>query len=178
MKKNIKLFSALLLGGTLFLGACKNSDDTPAAPTVYYQGGDQMGRPAINTVFVTAPDKDAFNATIPSAMGAAFQSKFQTHLLALNSGYTTNALGLDATTLTTVLATDVLTVSTTGPTKFFTSTTDYLTGRGLADDVIDNELTLIFGGPTGGSNPGLTSDNVNANDKPLLPSFPYEAAPW
>ena len=175
MKKNIKLFSVLLIGGTIFLGACKKSDDTPV--TVYYQGGDQMGRPAINTVFVTAPDKDVFNATIPSAMGAAFQSKFQTHLMALNPGYTTNLLGLDAATFTGVLSTDVLTASTTGPTKFFTSTTDYLTGRGLADDVITNELTLIFAGPMGTPNQ-LSDDHVDANDKPFLTSFPYEAAPW
>jgi hypothetical protein len=103
----------------------------------------------------------------------------------LNPGYTTNALkdagGMNiftASLFTTVLATDVLNVSTTGATQFFTSPTVYLTGRGLSDDVIDNELTLIFGGPTGGSNPTLTSDNVNANDKAFLAAFPYMAAPF
>ena len=176
MKKNIKLLSALLIGGTLFLSAC-SKDDTPAA-TTYYQQADQFGRPAINTVFVGTADKDAFNVTTPSAMGAAFQSKFQTRLLGLNIGYTTNALTWDAATFTGALATDLLTVSTTGPTQFFTSTTDFLTGRGLADDVIDNELTLIFGGPSGGGNAGLISDHVDANDKPFLAAFPYEAAPW
>lgn len=174
MKKNIKLFSLLVIGGTLFLGACKK-DDTPA--TVYYQGGDQMGRPAINTVFVSAADKDVFNGTKPSAMGAAFQSKFQAQLLALNPGYTTNLLGLDAATFTGVLATDVLTASTTGVTTFYDGT-NVLTGRALNDDVIDVELTLIFGGPTGGSLPQLTSDHVGGNDKPFLTTFPYEAAPW
>ena len=175
--KNIKLFSAMLIGGSMFLGACSKSDDPAPAATVYYQGGDQMGRPAINTVFVTAPDKDVFNGTIPSAMGAAFQSKFQTHLLALNPGYTTNLLGLDAATFTGVLATDVLTASTTGVTTFYDGT-NVLTGRTLGDDVIDVELTLIFGGPTGALNPGLTSDHVNGNDKTFLAAFPYEAAPW
>jgi len=176
MKKNIKLFSALLIGSTLILTACSKNDD-PVAATTYYQGGDQMGRPAINTVFVTAADKDVFNATTPSAMGAAFQSKFQTQLMALNPGYTTNLLGLDAATFTGVLATDVLTASTTGVTTFYDGT-NVLTGRTLGDDVIDVELTLIFGGPTGGSNPQLTSDHVNGNDKPFLAAFPYEAAPW
>ncbi|HNF02515.1 MAG TPA: DUF4331 family protein, partial [Ferruginibacter sp.] len=109
---------------------------------------------------------------------AAFQAKFQARLLALNPAYTTNVLGLNATVFTSVLATDILNVSTTGPTKFFTSTTDYLTGRGLSDDVIDNELTLIFGGPTATSNPALTKDNVNANDKAFSASFPYLASPW
>jgi hypothetical protein len=52
-----------------------------------------------------------------------------------------------------------------------------LTGRALADDVIDVELLLLFGGPAGTSNPGLTKDNVNSNDKAFLSVFPYLATP-
>lgn len=178
--KSIKLL-AIVLGSSLVAASCKKSDDeivAPQAPTVYYQQQDQMGRPAINTVFNVAPgDKDAFNVTTPSGMNAAFQSKFQARLLALNPGYTTNALGLNASTFTGILATDVLTASTTGVTTFFDGT-NVLTGRTLPDDVIDVELLLIFGGPAGTSNPGLTSDHVNANDKPFLSSFPYLAAPF
>ena len=81
-------------------------------------------------------------------------------------GYTTNILGLDKNTFASVLVTDVLNASTTGVTSFYNGT-QVLTGRALADDVIDVELTLIFGGATGGSNPGLTSDHVNGNDKPF-----------
>jgi hypothetical protein len=139
---------------------------------------DQMARPAINTVFIASgAPKDAFNATVPSQMGAAYQGIFQSRLLALNPGYTTNALGLDAATFTGILATDVLGVSKTAPTTFFDGT-NVLTGRALADDVIDVELLLIFGGPTGGSNPGLTSDHVDANDKAFSNSFPYLASAW
>ena len=139
---------------------------------------DQMARPAINTVFIASgAPKDAFNGTIPSQMGAAYQSVFQTRLLALNAGYTTNALGQTAAQLTGLLATDVLNVKTTGTTTFFDGT-NVLTGRALADDVIDVELLLIFGGPAGASNPGLTSDHVNSNDKAFLPSFPYLASAW
>ncbi|HNU88939.1 MAG TPA: DUF4331 family protein [Ferruginibacter sp.] len=174
--KTIKLI-AIILGSTVIAASCKKSDDTPA-PTVYYQQQDQMGRPAINTVFnVSAADKDAFNVTTPGNQGAAFQAKFQARLLALNAGYTTNALGLSASAFTGVLATDVLTASTTGVTTFFDGT-NVLTGRKLDDDVIDVELLLIFGGPAGTSNPGLTKDNVNANDKPFLASFPYLASPF
>lgn len=174
--KTIKLI-AIVLSSTIIAASCKKSDDTPA-PTVYYQQQDQMGRPAINTVFnVSAADKDAFNVTTPGNQGAAFQAKFQARLLALNAGYTTNALGLNASAFTGVLATDVLTASTTGVTTFFDGT-NVLTGRKLDDDVIDVELLLIFGGPAGTSNPGLTKDNVNANDKPFLASFPYLAAPF
>ena len=178
MKTTIKLI-AIVLGSTLIATSCKKDDvvQTPA-PTVYYQQQDQMGRPAINTVFVTAAaDKDAFNTTTPATMNAAFQAKFQTRLLALNAGYTTNALGQTAAQFTGLLATDVLGASTTGVTTFFDGV-NVLTGRTLADDVINVELLLIFGGPTGASNPTLTNDNVNANDKPFLASFPYLAAPF
>lgn len=175
--KSTKIILVLLVASNLFMMSCKKSDNV-MAPTVYYEQQDQMGRPAINTVFVTAPgDKDLFNTSIPSAMGAAFQSKFQTRLMGLNAGYTTNALGQNAATFTGLLATDVLGVSSTGVTTFFDGT-NVLTGRALADDVIDVELLLIFGGPTGASNPGLTKDNVNANDKAFTTSFPYLAAAW
>lgn len=173
-----KIFNTTNLLGLILIvmaSSCKK-DETPVS-TTYYMSGDQMGRPAINTVFVTAADKDNFNATTPSAMGAAFQSKFKTQLLALNPGYTTNLLGLTADQFTGVLSTDVLNASTTGVTSFYNGT-QVLTGRALADDVIDVELTLIFGGPAGSSNPGLTSDHVNANDKAFLPSFPYLANAW
>jgi Domain of unknown function (DUF4331) len=78
--------------------------------------------------------------------------------------------------LSNLLVTDVLSASTTGVTTFFDGT-NVLTGRALPDDVIDVSLLLIFGGPAGTSNPGLTKDNVNANDKAFLTSFPYLASP-
>ncbi len=181
MKKHINIIksSAVVLAMIVAFSACKKDTATVNVfAGVTYQTEDQMGRPAINTVFnVSGTDKDAFNIALPSAMGAAFQSKFQARLLALNPGYTTNALGFSASAFTGVLATDVLTVSTTGTTTFFDGT-NVLTGRALADDVIDTELLLIFGGTAGASNPGLTSDKVAANDKAFSSSFPYLATPW
>ena len=177
---NIKL-TAIAVIITLTTFNC-SSDDAPTGPTgpnftgTYVQQ-DQMGRPAINTVFVSMGNKDSFNTTLPSAQGAAFQVSFQSKLLALNPGYTTNALGMDAATFTGALATDVLTVSLDGTTTFFDGT-NVLTGRALADDVIDTELLLIFGGPMGTDNSGLTSDNVSSNDKTFSNTFPYLASPW
>jgi hypothetical protein len=174
-----KRFFATLVIAISFVG-CSDDDSVPNNNVDFsgtYVQEDQMGRPAINTVFVGSGSKDAFNTTTPSAMGGAFQSAFQSRLLALNAGYTTNLLGLDATTFTSVLATDVLGVSTTGTTTFYDGT-NVLTGRRLADDVIDVELILIFGGPDATANPGLTSDHVNSNDKAFLTSFPYLASPW
>jgi Domain of unknown function (DUF4331) len=134
-----------------------------------------MARPAINTVFVGAARKNEFNSTKPTAMNAAFKADF---VAKLNSfGYTSNILGLNADAFASVLVTDVLNVKMSGTTSFYDGT-NVLTGRTLSDDVIDAELTLIFGGATGASNPGLISDHVNANDKAFVSTFPYEAAPF
>jgi hypothetical protein len=77
------------------------------------------------------------------------------------------------------LVTDVLNVKTNGTTTFYDgNAANTLSGRALADDVIDVELTLIFGGAAGTSNPGLTKDNVNGNDKAFLATFPYLASPF
>lgn len=173
----MKIFSigriVLIMAGVITFAACKKNNNHNVD---YYQQQDQMARPAINTVFNVPADKDAFNTTTPSDMAGAFGSKFKSRLLALNPGYTTDLLGLNADQLSGTLVTDVLNVSTTAPTTFYDGT-NVLTGRALADDVIDVELTLVFGGPSGTSNPGLTSDHVNSNDKPFLNSFPYLASP-
>jgi hypothetical protein len=165
-----------LLGIALAATSCDDSNADPSPNAAVYEQEDQMGRPAINTVFVTSGEKDLFNTTPPAQQAAMFATKFQDKLLALNSGYTTNLLGLDASTFSNVLANDVLTVSLTDPTTFYDGT-NVLTGRRLDDNVITVELILIFGGPDAMANPGLTDDHVDANDKPFSDAFPYLATP-
>ena len=168
--------SVLLTLGVI--GCSKNNNHNPSpTPTIYYDQADQVGRPAINTVFIPASGKDSFNTTSPSQMPSIFTNDMKTSLMSLNPGYTTNLLGLTADQFISVLSTDVLNASTTGVTSFYNGT-QVLTGRTLSDDVIDVELTLLFGGPDGSANPGLTSDHVNGNDQTFLTSFPYEASPW
>ena len=174
-------FLTILVAG-LSLASCKKDNTTPVdtfdTSGTFIQN-DQMARPAINTVFNASADKNTFNTTVPSGMNAAFQAKFQARLLALNAGYSTNALTQTANQFTTLLVTDVLNVKMNGTTTFFDGiAANTLSGRALADDVIDVELLLIFGGPTGASNPTLTKDNVNTNDKAFLTSFPFLAAPF
>lgn len=188
--KTIKIIlSALLISALAF--NCSSDDDNndnnggmmPTGPDFSgtYAQQDQMGRPAINTVLVSADIKNMFNVTTPSNQGAAFQSMFQTNLEALSPAYGNpgdmNALGLDAAAFTGLLATDVLTVNLSGATTFYDGV-NVLTGRNLADDVITVELLLIFGGEDFTENPGLSNDNVDANDKPFSASFPYLASPW
>jgi len=189
---NIKIF-ALAIVASLTAFNCNNDDDNniddgPTGPDFSgtYVQQDQVARPAINTVFTDDGMKDQFNTTIPSNQGSMFQAPFQTKLEALSPAYgnpgDANALGQDAATFTGLLATDVLNVSLDGATTFFNpDPLTVLTGRALADDVIDVELILIFGGENGLTDPevpGLVSDNVDSNDKPFLTSFPYLASPW
>lgn len=185
MKINkIKYFAIAVV--TFFMVSCDNNDNDLAIGVSGNFSGtfvqkDQMGRPAVNTVFVSAASKDAFNTTIPSQQGAMFQSMFEANLTGLSPAYANagdaNALGLDAAAFTGLLATDVLNVSLDGKTTFFDGT-NVLTGRALADDVITVELLLIFGGEDFSENPTLSDDNVSVNDKTFLTSFPYLASPW
>lgn len=174
----VTVFSLLVL-------SCSSDSDTSITIETDFSGTfvqkDQMGRPAVNTVFVSSASKDAFNTTIPSEQGAMFQAMFETNLTGLSPAFANtgdqNALGQNATAFTTLLATDVLNVSLDGKTTFFDGT-NVLTGRALADDVITVELLLIFGGEDFSENPTLSDDNVSMNDKTFLTSFPYLAAPW
>ncbi len=179
-----KLKTLLVVTSFAALASCKHNDDTviPTPTDTFDVSGtftqtDQMARPAINTVFVGASRKNEFNLTTPTAMQAAFKTDFVNVLTGF--GFTTNALGQTKDQFATLLVNDVLNVKLNGPTTFFDGVAaNTLSGRALADDVIDVELLLIFGGPTGTSNPGLTKDNVNANDKAFLTTFPYLAAPF
>lgn len=182
MKISNKILGLALVTGLLV--SCE-TEDVPGEGMVVennpnlagtYTQEDQMGRPAINTVFVSSGSKDEFNVTTPSEQSATFQPMFESTLLALNPGYTTNALGMDASTFTSALATDVLNVSLDGTTTFYDGT-NILTGRALADDVITVELLLIFGGPDFSENPDFSDDHVDSNDKEFLTSFPYLASP-
>lgn len=195
------------------LASCSNDDDTTTMepnPTPMgtdfsgtYTQADHMGRPGINTVLSydimgQASVKDEFNVTIPSEMGK-FQVGFEARLEQYHDvyadllgfprediNYEPNILGLDAATLTTVLASDALDVAPNMPTTYFNGT-QVLTGRALADDVIDISLILLFGGETGdrfngqplgdGRNlPILVSDGVSLTAT-LSASFPYLGTP-
>lgn len=149
---------------------------------------DQMGRPGINTVFTaTEALENSFNRTIPSDMVADFQPDFQSRVEAYYAAYSntagttltyeTNILGLDLPTLTTALALDVLQVAPeVSNTTYFESTSNFLTGRKPADDVIDVSLILLFGGETGArfdDMPNLVSDNVGVESSAVSGTFPY-----
>ncbi|MDO6736586.1 DUF4331 family protein [Wenyingzhuangia sp. 2_MG-2023] len=183
MIRKITTIGCMLLIAAVSFNCSDDDNDMKMETEAVFVLEDQMGRPAVNTVFVASEDKDTFNMTIPSEQAAAFASKFKTNLEALSPAFTQstdmNALGQDATAFTNLLATDVLNVSLDGKTTFYDGVAENtLSGRALADDVITVELLLIFGGEDFSENPTLSDDNVSANDKDFSTSFPYLASPW
>ena len=139
---------------------------------------DQMGRPAINTVFNKGTDKDDFNRTRPSDQATAFGGKFLNNVKntlgafsGLDSEGAYSASQLD--TLAGVLIPDVL------PYDIGTPTVGALNGRALADDVIDNELNLVTGGFAfaGRNGTGAVPSDCVAAHTDYLTSFPYLGMP-
>ena len=121
---------------------------------------DQMGRPAINTVFNHGADKELFNVTPPSMQddpGMPFRTNVHDVVVALGGGTAT------ADFLATGLIPDVITYDTTSV------GTNILNGRALADDVIDVELGLVTGG-------GIPGDCVAAHSD-YKSGFPYLGKP-
>jgi hypothetical protein len=139
---------------------------------------DQMGRPAINTVFNgTAAQKEAFNTTAPSAqataMGGVFHSNVASVLLAFSALDSELAYSsAQANGLADVLIPDALTY-TVG------TNVGLLDGRSLTRDVIDDELNIVTGGyPFPGRNAigAIPGDAVGPHGD-YLPSFPYLGQP-
>jgi hypothetical protein len=142
---------------------------------------DQMGRPAINTVFnnsLVDPNagttKNQFNKTLPSNQRTAYDGKFRDNIIATLTNInavlgTTTAFGCsdyDAGTagaIADILLPDLITYDTT------TAANGPLNGRALADDVIDVELGLTTNGC-------VTTDGVGAHGD-YLSTFPYLGVP-
>lgn len=140
---------------------------------------DQMGRPAINTVFNAATaDKEAFNTTAPAAQPTAMGGTFRDNVIGVLQFFSSlDAEGAysdaEAGGLADVLLPDVITYTVgsvaAGP----------LNGRGLADDVIDAELNIVTGGfPFAGRDGtgAIPTDGVGAHGD-YLGTFPYLGVP-
>lgn len=184
MKTRNNIYAILSIFTLLVFASCGDDDGVQMEPDTYVTS-DQMGRPAINTVFNffgTAEVKNAYNTTLPSngaANAAAFAgilNALQTYIF-LDPDQFENILGIDNDALAGVLAVDVLQSDKNAATSYGT-----LNGRALGDDVIDVTLLLAFSDQStaGAGNQvkdGLVSDNIDANDKTFSTSFPYLASP-
>jgi hypothetical protein len=146
-----------------------------------WKPADQMGRPAINTVFNPTADKNLFNRTPPSRQATASNGKFRTNVingLKFFSSLDSEGAYSDAqaAALASVLIPDVLVYSRSS------SLPAPLNGRALADDVIDVELNVT----TGGDPLGLFADRDATGAVPgdgvgphtdYLSRFPYLGKP-
>ena len=161
-------------------GACTDDNENdimgPGNDRVYVQV-ERLGNPLVSEVFLAKRNHGFHNAGKPSTDVAS-------HTTELKSFVTTVA-GRGpavANTLASVLLPDMLIVQTDKA----ANTAGWLTwalangygGRKLTDDVVDAGLSAIFGSLLSPDNvsAGLTTDNVNQNDKPFLTAFPYLAA--
>jgi hypothetical protein len=125
---------------------------------------DQMGRPAINTVFNHGSDKNLFNMIQPqdqpttvTMSGATYLQSFENTLETLG-GYSSS----QAASIANILLPDILTFD-------YSSASGYLNGRQLQDDVIDIDLNLVTNGK-------ITGDGVRPHTD-YLSSFPYLGSP-
>ncbi len=129
---------------------------------------DRMGRPAIATVLIDDGSEDRYNQTPPRLHRQRFGDQVTGNLLALSGLDGTGYTEAEAEGITDILLPDILTIDTS-------SSDGFLNGRGLADDVIDTELTIVTGGLGENGTPVLTSDCVDGNDVEFPNSFPYLA---
>jgi hypothetical protein len=156
-----------------------NGDMTaPIGERVYVQV-ERLGNPLVSEVTFAKRDHGFHNTTSQA-------SDVSNGFRGFAGSFVTGVAGREAavaTTLSSVLIPDMLIVQPTRP----ASTAGWLTwaladgygGRKLTDDVVDAGLMAIFGPLLNPRNvsPGLTTDNINANDKPFTANFPYLAGP-
>jgi hypothetical protein len=124
---------------------------------VRYRQVERMGNPAVSTVLIPGPLKDAFNFGLPRNDARDFGQVILDSLAAFNTPPGNVAI------LASVAVPDTLKLDLGAP-------DGYPNGRLLEDDVIDILLQLILGDPA-------ASDGVDADDKAFLGIFPYLAAP-
>src|SRR5512145_1837386 len=166
---------SLILVATL--AGC-NADSFASGPdgTRVYSQVERLGNPLVSEVTLAKRNHAFHNTTAPSTDVANFTTELK--------AFIANVAGRNATvqnTLAAVLLPDMLIVQTDKA----GSTAGWLTwaladgygGRKLTDDVVDAGLATIFGSLLDGSNvsPGLSTDNVGANDAAFSPAFPYLA---
>jgi hypothetical protein len=181
-----RLLHTALLSACLVLAACGDDEAAPTAPDTFppvafdrtYQQIERLGNPLVSEVFIAKRNHGFHNKGRPSTDVA-------NHAAELRSFVATVA-GRNATvqnTIVQVLLPDMLIVQTNrgaGTAGWLSwALADGYGGRRLADDVVDAGLAAIFGPLLSPANvtPALATDNVNANDRPFLASFPYLADP-
>ena len=165
------------LVGLALLAGC-NNDNVMAATERAYNQIQRLGNPLVSEVFLAKRSHPVHGATGPAQDVALISAELK--------AFVANVAGRNATvqnTLAAVLLPDELIIQTDKD----PASAGWLSwalangwgGRKLTDGVVDAGLSAIFGSLLDPSNtsPGLTTDNVAANDVAFDGTFPYLAAP-
>lgn len=168
----------------LSLSACDSATTPVAGPSarvaresrVFVQR-ERLGNPLVAEVLLRKARHQAFNTGTPVTDPAEFSLDI--------TAFVTEVAGRDpsvAATLNAVLLPDMLLAFP----QRNPATAGWLSwalaggygGRRLSDDVVDAGLMALFGALLNPNNtsPGLSTDNVGANDRAFLGVFPYLAA--
>jgi len=139
---------------------------------------ERLGNPLVSEVMIVKAHHHAHNVGTPVTDVAQFTDDL--------TGFVTGVAGRDpayASTIAGALLPDMLLTypKRDGTPVFWLSWVfGGFGGRSLSDDVVDIGLGALFGsllGNTSNVTPGLTTDNVDANDKAFGSTFPYLASP-
>jgi hypothetical protein len=150
---------------------------------------ERLGNPLVSEVFVEKREHGHYNVDIPSEDNANFRDDI--------IGFMTGVAGRDAAYAGAVASAlvgggDMLVVrldkvgggaagANVGWLTYVLDPANGYGGRKLSgDDVVDKGLAVIFGNVLGNNanvNPGLVTDNVDANDRTHTTTFPYLAGP-
>src|SRR5437870_5732428 len=165
------------LVGLALLAGC-NNDNVMAATERAYNQIQRLGNPLVSEVFLAKRSHPVHGATGPAQDVTLISAELK--------AFVANVAGRNATvqnTLAAVLLPDELIIQTDKD----AASAGWLSwalangwgGRKLTNDVVDAGLSAIFGSLLDPSNtsPGLTTDNVAANDVAFDCTFPYLAAP-
>ena len=190
-------WNATRLAGTALMAltlatACSDNSPTAAGAPSFSRSGDSSGRiydqvdflgnPLVSEVTIVKANHDAYNRTMPYASDTF---RPQTEDFIVNVAGRPRAY---AQVVAGVLYSDMLIVDSSKPGAqagwLSWALANGYGGRKLTDDVVDIGLYAIFSSllsPAGAScAPGalpLCTDNVNANDKAFMTTFPYLAQP-
>jgi hypothetical protein len=179
----------LAVAAVVLLGACQ-TDSVSTAPLALQAGArrnasadnrsytqiDRLANPLVSEVTVVKHRHQLYNYGQPNTDVASFTGDV--------TGFITGVAGRDqayASAVAGALLPDMLITypKRDGTPVFWLSWVfGGYGGRSLTDDVVDIGLGAIFGNLLGNNNnvsPGLTTDNVGANDVAFGASFPYLA---
>ena len=169
--------TALLLG--LAAAACDNNNTVSPSYEQYYNQVQRLGNPLLSEVFLAKRDHGFHGSTAPTIDVASFGPIIR--------AFTSTVAGRQpvvGNTLAAVLLPDELIVhsdknpANAGWLTWALDPANGWGGRKLDDDVVTAGLQAIFGPLLDANNttPGLSDDNVSANDVAFGTTFPYLAA--